>query len=101
MVYNWFSRGGAIDGARVFAPPAATRGGRPLRITAAQLLLQAGHVDEVPVLGEFSAGDAPDVDGAERHPAAGRRDAEHHLRVRRREHVARHQLAVAEDAVLD
>jgi hypothetical protein len=41
-----------------------------------ELLKQTGHIDELPVFDHFAAGHARDHDAGERHPLAGRRDAE-------------------------
>src|SRR4051794_1260719 len=68
---------------------------------AAQLLLQASNIDDVPVFGKPSVLDAPDVDGAPRDPPASRRKALDGSGVGRAQHRSRNNLVVAEDTVFD
>src|SRR3954454_20530852 len=72
-----------------------------LTLFAAELLLQSGGVDEIPMLGHLAAFDAPDVDGGERDGPARRREALHGVLVRRLEGTSRNDPAAVEDAILD
>src|SRR5262245_37500457 len=71
------------------------------RSFAAELLLQAGIIDNIPVLGKFAAFDAPDVDGPQGEAAPGRRDALQRLRMRCREGHACDDFVAGDDPVLD
>src|SRR5260370_9610535 len=68
--------------------------------TPPELLLQSRVVDDVPMLGELPALDAPDIDGPEREAPPGRRDAQQRLGVRRGEGHARDHLVAGDDPVL-
>src|SRR5262249_9659462 len=71
------------------------------RSFAAQLLLQAGKIDNVPVLGKLAVFDAPDVDGPQGEATPGRGDALQRLRMRRREAHAGDDLVAGDDPILD
>src|SRR5262244_870377 len=68
---------------------------------AAELLLQPLVVDDVPMLGELSVLNAPDIDGPQREAPPSRGDPQQGVGVRCGEGHARDDLVTGDDPVLD